>query len=63
MNRSKTKNKIKPIPVRNKVFENSFSFFPYCLKEQSKLNEKAINIESINKFKVKILNVFSPEGS
>ena len=33
-----------------------FHFFPYCIKEQSKLNYKIRNIESINKFKVEISN-------
>ena len=51
---STTQNKIKPINARTKVFENSF--FPYCIKEWSKLNDKIRNIESINKFKLTILN-------
>ena len=38
LTRSTTQNKIKPIPARTKVFENSF--FPYCIKEWSKLNDK-----------------------
>ena len=54
LTRSTTQNKIKPIPARTKVFENSF--FPYCIEEWSKLNDKIRNIESINKFKVTILN-------
>ena len=57
--RSATQNKIKPIPARTKVFENSF--FPYCIKEWSKLNNKIRNIESINKFKVAILNFITPK--
>ena len=52
LTRSTTQNKIKPIPARTKMFENSF--FPYCIKEWSKLNDKIRNIESINKFKVAI---------
>ena len=44
--------------MRNKVFQN---FSPYCIKEWIKLNEKTRNIESINKFKVKILNFFTPK--
>ena len=58
LTRSTTQNKIKPTPVRNKVFEN---FSPYFIKEWSKLNEKTRNIESINKFKVKIFNFFRPK--
>ena len=49
-----TQNKIKPINARTKVFENSF--FPCCIKEWSKLNDKIRNIESINKSKLTILN-------
>ena len=58
---STTQDKIKPIPARNKVFENSF--FPYCIKEWSKLNDKIRNIKSINKFKVTILNFIRPKGN
>ena len=58
---STTQNKIKPIPARAKVFENSF--FPYCIKEWSKLNDKIRNIESINKFKVTILNFIRPKAN
>ena len=56
--RSTTQNKIKPTPVRKKVFEN---FPPYCIKEWSKLNEKTRNIESINKFNEKIFNFLRPK--
>ena len=52
---STTQNKIKPIPARTKLFENSF--FPYCINnEWSKLSNKVRNIKSINKFKLTILN-------
>ena len=44
--RSTTQNEINPISARTKVFENSF--FPYCIKEWSKLNNKIRNIKSIN---------------
>ena len=60
LTRSITENKIKAIPARTKVFENSF--FPYCIKEWSELNEKIRNIESINKFKVTIHNFIRTEG-
>ena len=43
------------------MFENSF--IPYCIKEWSKLNYKIINIKSIDKFKVKILNFIRPKGN
>ena len=43
------------------MFENSF--FPYCIKEWSKLNDQIRNIESINKFKVAILNFIRPKAS
>ena len=58
MTRLTTQNEIKPIPARTKVFENSF--FPYYIKEWSKLNDKIRNIKSINKFKVTILNFIRP---
>ena len=58
--RSITENKIKAIPARAKVFENSF--FPYCIKKWSELNDKVRNIESINKFKVTIQNFIRTEG-
>ena len=32
-------------------------FFPYCIKEWSKLNDTIRNIESINRFKVTVLKV------
>ena len=35
------------------MFENSF--FPYCIKEWSKLNDKIRNIKLINKFQLRIL--------
>ena len=60
LTRSITENKIKAIPARAKVFENSF--FPYCIKEWSELNDKIRNIESINKFKVTIHNFIRTEG-
>ena len=60
LTRSTTQNKIKPIPARTKVFENSF--FPYCIKEWSKLNDNIRNIKSINKFKVTILNFIRTKG-
>ena len=53
-------NKIKLIPVRTKVFENSF--FSYSIKEWSILNDRIRNIESINKFEVTILNFIRPKG-
>ena len=46
--RSTTQNKIKPIPSKTKVFENSF--FLYCIKEWSKINNKIKDMKSINKF-------------
>ena len=58
---STTQNKIKPIHARIKVIENSF--FPYCIKEWSNLNDKIRSIESINKFKVTILNFIRPKGN
>ena len=61
LTRSKTHHKIKPIPASTKIFENSF--FPYCIKEWSKLNDKIRNIKSINKFKVTILNFIGPKGN
>ena len=60
LTRSITENKIKAIPARAKVFENSF--FSYCIKEWSELNGKIRNIESINKFKVTIHNFIRTEG-
>ena len=51
---STTQNKIKPIPARTKVLENSF--FPNCIKESSKLNNKIKNTESISKLKATVLN-------
>ena len=59
--RSTTQNKIKQIPARSKIFENSF--FPYCIKEWNKLNDKIRNIKSFNKFKVTILNFIRPKGN
>ena len=59
--RSTTQNKIEQIPARSKIFENSF--FPYCIKEWNKLNDKIRNIKSINKFKVTILNFIRPKGN
>ena len=61
LTRSTTQNKTKPIPARTKILENSF--FPYCIKEWSKLNDKIRNIKSINKFKVTILNFIRPKGN
>ena len=61
LTRSTTQNKIKPISARTKVFENSF--FPYCIKEWSKLNDKIRNIKSINKFKVTIIHFIRPKGN
>ena len=58
LTRSTTQNKIKPFPARTKVL-----FFPYCIKEWSKLNDKIRNIESINKFKVAILNFIRPKAN
>ena len=58
---STTQNKIKQIPARSKISENSF--FPYCIKEWNKLNDKIRNIKSINKFKVTILNFIRPKGN
>ena len=60
LTRSITQNKIKPIPAITKVLENSF--FLYCIKK-SKLNDKIRNTESINKFKVAILNFIKPKGN
>ena len=59
--RSTTQNKIKQIPARSEIFENSF--FPYCIKEWNELNDKIRNIKSINKFKVTILNFIRPKGN
>ena len=61
LTRSTTQNKIKPILARIKLFENSF--FLYCIKEWSKLNDKIRNIKPINKFKVTILNFIRPKGN
>ena len=61
LTRSATQNKIEPIPARTKVFENSF--FPYCIREWSKLSDKIRNIESINKFKVAIFNFIRPKAN
>ena len=52
--RSTKQNKMKPIAARTKVFQSSF--FPYFIEEISKSNDKVRNIDSINKFKVTILN-------
>ena len=49
---STTQNGIKPIPARTKVFENWF--FPYSIKDWSKVNDKIRNIEY--KSEVTILN-------
>ena len=38
-------------------------FFPYCIKEWSKLNVKIRNIKSSNKLKVTILNFIRPKGN
>ena len=59
LTRSTTHNKIKPISARTKVFVNSF--FAYCIKKWSKLNNKIRNIKSTNKFKVTILNFSRPK--
>ena len=61
LTRSTTQNKIKPIPARTKVSENLF--FPYCIKEWSKLDEKIRSIKSISKFKVTILNIIRLKGN
>ena len=61
LTRSTTQNKIKLILARTKVFGNSF--FPLCIKEWSKLNDKIRNTKSINKFKVTILNFTRPKGN
>ena len=58
LTRSTTQNEITPISARTKVFENSF--FPYCIEEWSKLNDKIRNIKSINKSKVTFLNFIKP---
>ena len=44
LTRSPSHNKLKPIPARTKVFENSF--FRYCITEWSKLNDKIRNIKN-----------------
>ena len=51
---STTQNKIKPIPARTKALENSF--FPNCIKESGKLNNKIKNTESISNLKATVLN-------
>ena len=61
LTRSTTQYKIKPVPARAKVFENPF--FPYSIKEWSKLNHKIRNIKSITKFKVATLNFIRPTGN
>ena len=61
LTRSATQNKIKPIPARTKVFENSF--FPYCIKEWSKLNDEIKNINYSDKLKVTNLNFIRPKGN
>ena len=61
LTRSTTHDEIEPIPAGIKVFENSF--FPYCIKGWSKLKDKIRNAESINKFKVTILNFIRPKGN
>ena len=61
LTRSTTQNKMKPIPAKTKVFENSF--FPYCIIEWSKLNDKIRSIEPINKFRVTIINFIKPKGN
>ena len=58
---SKAQNRIKPISARAKLFENSF--FPYCIKKWGSLNDKIRNIESINEFKVAILNFIRAKGN
>ena len=43
LTRPTTQSKIKPIPARTKVYENSF--FPYCMKEWRKRRDKIRNIK------------------
>ena len=43
------------------MFDNSF--FQYCIKEWSKLNNKMGNIELVNKFKLTILNFIMPKAN
>ena len=54
LTRSTKQNKIKPIPARTKVFDNSF--FPSILRD-SKLNDKIRIIESINDLKYHFLTL------
>ena len=61
LTRLTTQNKIKPILARTKVFENSF--FRYCIKEWSKLNDKIRNINYSDELKVTILNFIRPKGN
>ena len=51
-----SQNEIKPIPARTKVFRIEV-FFPYCIKEWSKLDDRIRNIKSINKLNATILNL------
>ena len=39
------------------------SFFPYCIREWSKLKEEFRNIKSVKKFKVTILKFIRPKGN
>ena len=59
LTRSTTQNKIKLIPARTKILKNSY--FPYCIKEWSKLNDRIRDIKSISEFKVTILNFMRPK--
>ena len=58
MTRYSTRKSIKAFSGRTKAFE--LSFFPHCTKEWGNLSEELRNIDSINTFKLSILNFVRP---
>ena len=58
LTRSSTQNRRKTFPARTKSFE--YSFFQHYVEEWGNLSEEIRNINSINTFKLCILNFVSP---
>ena len=54
LTRSSTQKRIKTFPARIKTFESSF--FPYCAEAWESLSEELRNINSIDTFKLSVLN-------
>ena len=58
LTRYSTKKSIKTFSGRTKAFE--LSFFPHCAREWGNLSEELRKIDSINTFKLSILNFVRP---